>query len=303
MKGRMTLDRIVPYLWFDNDAEEAVHFYVSLFDDSEITWIQKLEGTPSGDNASTLLFTLADQSLGAINGGPYFEFNPSTSLFVMCDSPEEARELWKKLSEGGKELMPLQKYPFSNLYGWVEDRFGLSWQVMDSEGQEYQQKISPHLLFSGSMTGQADEAVHYYTDIFKDGKILDSHEYEEDQSQHPEAKIAYAKFELLSHELLAADNSYPVDYEFNEAFSIMVSCVTQAEIDYYWEKLSAHPEAEQCGWLKDKFGFSWQIIPARMNDLITQGTQKQINAVTEAFLPMKKINMEKLETVWHLAAE
>ena len=117
------------------------------------------------------------------------------------------------------------------------------------------------------------------------------------------AKISYAEFELLGHQLSAADNSDLVDYEFNEAFSIMVSCVTQAEIDYYWEKLSAHPEAEQCGWLKDKFGFSWQIIPARMNDLITQGTQKQINAVTEAFLPMKKLEIERLERAWEIAAE
>ena len=272
------MDRIVPYLWFDKEAFEAVNLYVSLFDDSEITLEQKLEGTPSGADAATYEFKLAGQLFGAINGGPYFTFNPSTSLSVICDSHEEIDELWAKLSDGGEELMPLQAYPFSKYYGWVQDKYGLSWQLIDSEGHDYKQKISAQLMFSG-------------------------HEYGEGESQHPDAKIAHAKFEILDTEILAADNGMPVDYEFNEAFSLMVECVTQSEIDYYWEKLSAYPESEQCGWLKDKFGVSWQIVPASMNDLLSRGTQKQINAVTEAFLPMKKLDIERLERAWELAAD
>ena len=83
----------------------------------------------------------------------------------------------------------------------------------------------------------------------------------------------------------------------------MVLCVTQAEIDYYWEKLSADPEAEQCGWLKDKFGVSWQIVPANMNELMSRGTQAQIDAVTQEFLKMKKLDKNHLERAWELAAE
>lgn len=297
------MERIIPYLWFDNEAKEAVEFYTSLFTDSEITLEQHLEGTPSGDDAATYEFKLAGQTFGAINGGPYFTFNPSLSLSVICDSHEEAKRLWEKLSKEGKELMPLQEYPFSPLYGWVEDKFGLSWQVIDSEGVDYKQKITPQLMFSGSYTGQAEEAMKFYTEIFKDGKMISVHEYGEGESNHPDAKIAHAHFEILNTELLVADNGNQVDYEFSGAFSLMVMCVTQAEIDYYWEKLSAHPEAEQCGWLKDKFGVSWQIVPANMNELLSKGTQKQINAVTEAFLPMKKLDIERLERAWELAGE
>lgn len=297
------MDRIVPYLWFDKEAKEAVDLYTSLFDDSEITLEQKLEGTPSGDDAATYEFKLAGQLFGAINGGPFFKFNPSTSLSVICDTTEEAQMLWDKLIEGGKELMPLQKYPFSEFYGWLEDKYGLSWQVILSEGVVYEQKITPQLMFSGEATGKAREAMEYYTEIFKDGKIQEIHEYGEGESNHPDAEVAHASFTILDTEILAADNGNPVDYEFNEAFSLMVMCVTQAEIDYYWEKLSAVSEAEQCGWLKDKFGVSWQIVPANMNDLLSRGTQKQINAVTEAFLPMKKLDIEKLEHAWELAGE
>lgn len=303
MKGSIKMDRIVPYLWFEQDAEEAVQFYVSLFDDSEITLEQKLEGTPSGADAATYEFKLAGQLFGAINGGPGFTFNPSISLSVICDTHDEIDTLWAKLSEGGRALMPLQKHPFSEYYGWVEDKYGLSWQLIDSEGHDYKQKISVQLMFSGSHTGQAHEAMQFYTDIFKDGLIDELHEYNTRDANHPDAKVAHARFEILDTEILAADNGNPTEYDFTEAFSLMVMCVTQAEIDYYWEKLSAYPESEQCGWLKDKFGVSWQIVPANLNDLLARGTQKQINAVTEAFLPMKKLEIERLERAWEIAAE
>ncbi len=299
------MDRIIPYLWFDKEAKEAVDFYLSVFDDSEITFEQKSEGSPSSDEAMAYEFKLAGQLFGAINGGSYFDytFNPSMSLMVLCDTKEEVEELWDKLSAGGKELMPLQAYDFSSYYGWAEDRFGLSWQLILAEEMDYEQKIISHLMFSGSVTGKAKEAMEFYTETFKGGSMQRIYEYEEGEAKHPEANIAYAEFSLLDTQLIAADNGYPVDYDFNETFSLLVMCVTQAEIDYYWEKLSAVPEAEQCGWLKDKYGVTWQIVPADLNDLFSKGTQKQINAVMQAFLQMKKIDMEKLERVWESAAE
>lgn len=84
-------------------------------------------------------------------------------------------------------------------------------------------------------------------------------------------------------------------FNFNEATSLMVICRDQAEIDYFWEKLSAHPEAEQCGWLKDKFGVSWQIVPFRMDEMMNKGTPEQIERVTKAFLIMKKFDLKELE--------
>ena len=297
------MERIVPHLWFNDNAKEAVNFYRTLFDDSKMMLEQKLDGTPSGENAAYYEFTLAGQLFGALNGGPHFTFNPAISISVNCETIEETEVLWQKLIEGGRALMPLQEYTFSKLYGWVEDKYGLSWQVIYTEGFEYEQKITMQLMFSGHMTGKANEAIKYYTDLFKDGVIGDIHQYEEGQAVQEDAKISHANFSILDTEILASDNGTQTDYTFNEAISLMVLCVTQAEIDYYWEKLSADPEAEQCGWLKDKFGVSWQIVPANMNELMNRGTQAQIDAVTQEFLKMKKLDKNHLERAWELAAE
>lgn len=297
------MERIVPHLWFNDNAKEAVNFYRTLFDDSKMMLEQKLDGTPSGENAAYYEFTLAGQLFGALNGGPHFTFNPAISISVNCETIEETEVLWQKLIEGGRALMPLQEYTFSKLYGWVEDKYGLSWQVIYTEGFEYEQKITMQLMFSGHMTGKANEAIKYYTDLFKDGVIGDIHEYEEGQAVQEDAKISHANFSILDTEILASDNGTQTDYTFNEAISLMVLCVTQAEIDYYWEKLSADPEAEQCGWLKDKFGVSWQIVPANMNELMSRGTQAQIDAVTQEFLKMKKLDKNHLESAWEVAAE
>lgn len=297
------MERIVPHLWFNDNAKEAVNFYRTLFDDSKMMLEQKLDGTPSGENAAYYEFTLAGQLFGALNGGPHFTFNPAISISVNCETIEETEVLWQKLIEGGRALMPLQEYTFSKLYGWVEDKYGLSWQVIYTEGFEYEQKITMQLMFSGHMTGKANEAIKYYTDLFKDGVIGDIHEYEDGQAVQEDAKISHANFSILDTEILASDNGTQTDYTFNEAISLMVLCVTQAEIDYYWEKLSADPEAEQCGWLKDKFGVSWQIVPANMNELMSRGTQAQIDAVTQEFLKMKKLDKNHLERAWELAAE
>lgn len=297
------MERIVPHLWFNDNAKEAVNFYRTLFDDSKMMLEQKLDGTPSGENAAYYEFTLAGQLFGALNGGPHFTFNPAISISVNCETIEETEVLWQKLIEGGRALMPLQEYTFSKLYGWVEDKYGLSWQVIYTEGFEYEQKITMQLMFSGHMTGKANEAIKYYTDLFKDGVIGDFHEYEEGQAVQEDAKISHANFSILDTEILASDNGTQTDYTFNEAISLMVLCVTQAEIDYYWEKLSADPEAEQCGWLKDKFGVSWQIVPTNMNELMSRGTQAQIDAVTQEFLKMKKLDKNHLESAWEVAAE
>lgn len=294
------MGKIVPHLWFDKEAEEAVELYTSLFEDSQIISTQELKDTPSGDTVS-IDFTLAGQELAAINGGPHFTFNPSISLMVLCDSKEELQIYWDRLIENGNELMPLQAYDFSEFYGWVEDKFGLSWQLIYSEGMTYEQKIVPSLMFSEAVTGKAKEAITYYTENFQNGKILDVYDYESGQAEHPKAKVAHANFELMGSALIAADNALEVDYTFNEAISLMVLCVTQAEIDYYWEKLSADFEAEECGWLKDKYGVSWQIVPERMNELLQTGSQTQIDAVTQKFLKMKKLNIAELEDAWHTA--
>ena len=98
------------------------------------------------------------------------------------------------------------------------------------------------------------------------------------------AKINYAAFQLCDMGFSAMDNAFDTEYNFNEALSLVINCEDQREIDYFWDKLSAVPEAEQCGWVKDKFGVSWQIVPSKMDDILFYGTKEEIQRVTEAFL-------------------
>ena len=290
------MTKIIPHLWFDTEAKEATEFYMGLFEESKLTGTQLLEDTPGGDT-QVYNFALYGQSFTAINGGPYFTFNPSISLTVKCETKEELDEKWAYLIEEGKALMPLQEYTFSEWYGWVEDKYGLTWQLILAE-EEFEQKIIPSLMFSGDKTGKAKEAMRYYTNLFQDGEIVEEHVYERDAAKNSKAQISHAVFELMDVEFIAMDDGDSADAPFNEAFSLMVHCVTQAEIDYYWEKLSADPEAEECGWLKDKYGLSWQIVRSSLDEYLETGTREQVNRVTKAFLKMKKLDIGALERAW-----
>lgn len=291
------MQRIVPHLWYDREALEAAQFYVSIFENSRMVDVTTLHDTPSGD-ADIVRFELAGQPFMAISAGPYFQFNPSISLMVACSSAEEVDAKWQALSKGGTPLMALGEYPFSPRYGWIQDRYGLSWQLMVIEGSETVQKITPNLLFSGDGCGQAEEAVRFYTKIFPDSETGLVSRYGPGEASSPKAAINYAAFWLLGMGFSAMDNGYDVDFSFNEAFSLMVMCDTQEEIDAYWSQLSAVPEAEQCGWLKDKFGVSWQIVPTVMGEMMAQGSNEDIRRITEAFLPMKKFDIAALEAAY-----
>lgn len=288
------MQKIVPHLWYDKEAKEAAMFYTGLFDRSGITSETVIEDTPSGD-AGMIGFQLAGQQFSAISAGPYFKFNPSISLMVACSSIEEVNAKWKALSEGGVELMPLGEYPFSKWYGWIQDRYGLSWQLMLVEGDKPVQKITPNFLFPSDVCGKAEEAVKYYAEVFENSEMGLISKYGKDEAQASKARVNYAAFKLSGIAFSAMDNAFEVDFSFNEAFSLIINCSDQKEIDYYWEKLSAVPEAEQCGWVKDKFGVSWQIVPSNMDELLLQGTKEEVRRVTEAFLKMKKFDLQALE--------
>ncbi len=285
---------IVPHLWFDTQAKEAALFYVALFEGSRFINATTLHETPSGD-AEIVQFQLSGIPFMAISAGPYFPLNPSVSLMVACTSADEVDTKWKSLSQGGTPLMELGEYPFSKRYGWIQDRYGLSWQLMLVEGDTVSQKITPNLLFSGAVCGKAEEAVRFYTDLFPESQIGTISHYGPRESQSGNASVNYASFRLCSTAFSAMDNGYDVDFTFNEGFSLIVRCETQEEIDYYWERLSAVPEAEQCGWLKDKYGLSWQIIPTVMDEMMSSASAEEAKRLTEAFLKMKKFDIKQLE--------
>lgn len=298
------MQKILSHLWFDREAKEAADFYCTLFPDSKVTNLTKLHNTPSGD-ADIVSFELSGQSFMAISAGPVFRFNPSISFFVNFDpskdrnAAENLKRLWEKLISGGVALMPLQQYPFSDLYGWVQDRYGLSWQLILSNPQgEERPNLVPSLLFVGKVSGRAEEAFSFYMSVFRNSRMGIVARYGKGREPDREGTVMYGDFMIENQWFAAMDSAYNHDFSFNEAISFMVNCSTQEEIDYYWERLSAVPEAEQCGWLKDRYGLSWQIVPAVMNEMMKNGSREQIDRLTQAFLPMKKIDIEKLKEAY-----
>ena len=298
------MKKITPHLWFDKEAQEAAGFYTSVFPNAKVTNITTLHDTPSGD-CDLVSFELSGQPFMAISAGPLFKFSPSVSFIVNFDPSRDkgAREnidvLWEKLSQGGTTLMPLQKYPFSERYGWCQDKYGLSWQLIlsDPEGEE-RPFIVPSLMFVGAVCGKAEEAITFYLSVFKDSKWGRVARYGKGQEPDKEATLTFADFLIENQWFAAMDSAREHDFAFNEAISFMVNCQDQKEIDYYWERLSAVPEAEQCGWLKDKYGVSWQIVPTVMDEMLQSGDQEKRDRVTEAFLQMKKFDIEAIKKAY-----
>lgn len=298
------MQKITPHLWFDTEAGEAAEFYTSLFPDSKVTNRTTLHDTPSGDS-EIVSFELAGQSFMAISAGPLFKFNPSVSFFVNFDPSRDqnARDnldrMWARLSEGGTALMPLDKYPFSERFGWLQDKYGLSWQLIltNPEGEE-RPFIIPSLMFVGEVAGRAEEAINLYLSVFKNSKLGTLARYGAGQAPDKEGTVMFADFMLEGQWFAAMDSAHAHNFAFNEAISFLVRCDTQEEIDEYWERLSAVPEAEQCGWLKDKFGVSWQISPTALGEMMANGTRQQIDRVTQAFLPMKKFDIAELQKAY-----
>jgi len=292
--------KIVPHLWFDHQAAEAAKFYASVFPGSRVDSVIPIPAdTPSGPAGSVdvVEFTLAGQPFMAISAGPPFKFNPSISFIVNFEQDRrKIDEVWKKLSAGGQALMPLDKYPFSERYGWVQDKYGLTWQLMLTDPQgDPRPAIVPSLMFAGKNAGRAQEAMDFYLSVFKDSKRGMLAPYGADQAPDKEGTVMFADFMLEGQWFAVMDSARAEDAGFNEAVSLLVHCKDQKEVDFYWEKLSAVREAEQCGWVKDRFGVSWQIVPVVLDQLLKDHDKGRAKRATEAMLQMKKLDVAGLE--------
>lgn len=297
--------KIVPNLWFDREAKEAVKFYTSIFRNSKVNSKtrypeagQEIHQMDAG-SIMTINFELEGYQLMALNGGPHFKFTPAISLFVMCRDEAEINNLWNQLLDGGEAFLPLDTYNWSPRYGFLQDRYGLSWQLMIEE-EEYrpQQRISPLLFFTGASQGKAEKAVEFYTTVFEDSKIEGIQKYrKEDNNDYALGAVKHAQFKLRGETFMAMDSGMKNDHPFNEAISFIVLCKDQHEIDEYWDKLSegGDPQAQQCGWLKDKFGISWQVIPVGMEEILNDPDKEKANRAMEAMLKMKKIEIDGLQ--------
>ena len=154
--------------------------------------------------------------------------------------------------------------------------------------QPSQQKITTFLWFDNN----AEEAVKFYCSVFKNSRILTTTHYG-DSGAGPKGTVMTVDFEL-DGQRFAALNGGPT-FKFTEAISLVVNCETQEEIDYFWEKLSEGGQKVECGWVKDKYGLSWQIVPTILFDELFQGGDSQVDKVMKAVMTMKKLDIEELK--------
>ncbi len=294
------MQKVVPNFWFDHNAEEAVNFYLATFKDSKINAILHYPKTEEEGLADfqkdfagkvlTIDFEISGFRFIAINADTTFKPNPSISFFYTCNSKEESDMLWEKLVDGGKALMELGEYPFSKYYGWVQDKYGYTWQLMlNNPAGEKRPKIVPSIMFTKERDGQAEDAMKFYTSIFKQSEVSKNINYYPAEMPDRKGKISYADFRLFDQWLAVMDGGKDHEFSFTPAISLMVLCKDQEEIDYYWEKLSANPEFEQCGWLEDTYGVSWQITPEKMTELV------RLPGAYKRMMNMKKLDIAELQ--------
>jgi predicted 3-demethylubiquinone-9 3-methyltransferase (glyoxalase superfamily) len=272
---------VYPCLWFDGKAKEAAEFYYSVFKGSTI-----LEDTPM-----VVTFEIFGKKIIGLNGGPQFKINPAISFFVLLETIDETNKVWDKLIDGGSVLMPIDKYFWSERYGWVQDKYGMTWQVSVSGKEGGPAKLTPSFLFTGAQFGNADEAMKLYTNLFDNSSITTNLPYPDGDANA--GKVMYAEFCLNGYELIAMDGPGEHQYTFNEGVSLVVECDTQEQVDHFWNSLTANGGQESmCGWLKDKFDVSWQIIPSILGKLMSDPEKRQ--RVIQAFLKMKKFDIAGL---------
>ncbi len=283
---------IFPCLWYDGDAKESAELYCKVFN-----------GKITADTPMVMNIDLFGQKLMLLNGGPHFKKNASVSFMVICETEDEVQHYWNQLSKGGRVLMPLDAYSWSKKYGWVQDRYGVTWQIFlgNNSGD---QKIIPTLMFIHENNGKAMEAMELYTHTFPDSKIRSVLKYGQGSEGHPiqepAENIQQAHFEIDGYSLFCMDNSYDHAFDFSEGISMVVMTDTQEQTDNYWNSLTADGgRASMCGWLKDRFGFSWQIVPKRLIQLMSDPDPEKAQKVVQSMMTMQKIVIEDLETAYH----
>ncbi|MCA9349469.1 VOC family protein [Candidatus Saccharibacteria bacterium] len=336
------MQKIIPNLWFDRNARQAVEYYKSIFDDLALTGssqypkskdqldLRKTSDTPGlpsedseillsdgsdadasvtaekvvldfgGDPGDAGILSKSSQSLAdfqtdlagqdltisisiygydftLINAGPEFKATPSNSFMIYFNptkpgqSKQDLTKIANRLLEKGTALMPLQEYDFSPWFAWIEDKYGFSWQLILIEPQDPEYpRIVPAWMFGGPVQNQAKSASSYYQSVFKHSSRGLEFSYPKATGPAQAGSIMYSDFKLENQWFAANDAGVNQDFSFTEAVSYQINCADQAEIDYYWSKLSNDPASEQCGWCKDRYGISWQIVPANIEKLMNQ---------------------------------
>ena len=288
----MMNNNIFPCLWFNGNGKEAADFYCKTFG-----------GKITADTPVVLNLELFGQKFMFLNAGPQFEKNASISFTILCETEDELQTYWNQLITNGIILMDLGEYDLSEKYGWVQDEFGVTWQVYLGENKG-EQKIIPTLMLMHQNNGKAHKAMEFYTSIFPNSKvdgILKYGQGAENENHEVSENIQHANFELDYYALYCMDSSQDHNFDFNEGISIVVMTDDQMQTDHLWNSLiSEGGRASMCGWLKDQFGLSWQIVPKRLLELMNDFDQPQkAQKVVEAMMSMQKIEVSDLEKAYN----
>jgi predicted 3-demethylubiquinone-9 3-methyltransferase (glyoxalase superfamily) len=299
------MQKIIPSIWCRGDADEMAAVYVAGLPDARIAHTDRYptEGLPDfqhdmAGKTITIDLEIGGFRLNLLNGGPEFTPNPSISFMVdfdpaQYDGDDDAARgrldaTWATLADGGTVMIPLGEYPYSPRYGWVQDRFGVSWQLMlATPGGPLRPPVVPSLMFSGANQNRAGEALTAYADLFG-GARATSATYPEDTGPATAGSLMFGDAELAGQWVAAMDSGTAQDFTFSEGVSLIVQCADQDEIDRFWAVLSQDPAAEQCGWCRDAFGVSWQVVPENIGELLREP------GAFPAMLQMKKIVIAEL---------
>lgn len=273
---------ITPCLWYNAQAKEAAELYCSVFEKSKIT----------SQSPIVTEINVDGQSITLLDGGPMYAPNPSISFYYICESENEIDKIWKAFSKEGSVMMPLDKYPWSKKYGWITDKFGVSWQFALGNISETGQKITPCFLFTGNQYGRAEEAIQHYTTIFKNSSVEGILRYGKNETPETEGKIKHSQIKLNGQTFMLMESALNHKFTFSEGVSLTVHCETQEEIDYYWSKLTESGKESMCGWLIDRFGVSWQIIPNILGKLMSD--PNKAGKAAKAFMSMRKLDIEQI---------
>lgn len=279
--AQLNSSSVYPCIWAKENIKEIAAFYKNVFPDVEIL----------SENDLAIQCSIQSQKFLIMNGRTGIEINPSISFFAQFNTMEEVKKVWDYFIKEGSILMNLDKYPWSECYGWVADKFGINWQVMLWQKEDEGSKLSPSLMFVKANAGKAEAAINYYKSIFREFKSGGIARYEKGDTD-VEGYIKHSQFYLDGCKLMAMDSSGDHPFQFNDGISLVKECDDQEEIDHYWNGFVAEGKAGRCGWLKDKFGVSWQIVPKNMGKIMSEAKDRK--KIMEALMGMGKLEVEKL---------
>ncbi|AZA14540.1 VOC family protein [Corynebacterium choanae] len=269
---------IVPTIWCNGNADEVAAQYRDVFGDVEIIDHQRYpeEGLldfqqPFAGKTLTIELAIRGFRLLLINADDTFTPNPTISLMVSNPDRAATQQLYAGLAADGFVMMPLQEYDFNPYYCWVEDKFGVSWQLFTHEEPVDLPAIYPSIMFCGAAQNRAAEALTHYTEVFS-GEILNKVTYQDmgqgDNGVITGDSVVFATFTLEGQLFGAMDSAVEQPFHFGGGVALMVNADDQTAINHYFHALSADPAAERCGWLRDKFGLAWQVVPSNLSEFM-----------------------------------